>query len=185
MTPLAAERTVGILGFGELGEACAEMLRKLDFRVLGWSRNARPERVDGIVCYAGSQGLKEVLSRSDILVILLPDTPATENLINSNTLSRCRHGVFIINAGRGNSINDDDLLAALDAGVIGGATLDVFRHEPLGEGHPFWLHPRVLVTPHVAAKTRVITAVDVIVENMKRCEEGRELLYVVDRCAGY
>lgn len=181
--PLASQRTVGILGIGELGGACAEALRQLNFRVVGWSKGAKHR--EGIECFHGTEGLNKVLRQSDVLVLLLPNTVDTENIIRKETLDKCKDGVAIINAGRGSLVNDDDLLEALDSGKVSGATLDVFREEPLPSSHRFWSHPRVLVTPHVAAKTRSDTAAIVIAENILRCENDEPLLYVVDRDAGY
>ena len=118
-------------------------------------------------------------------MLLLPDTPATTDLINARTLHQLPEGTFIINPGRGPLIVDKDLIAALDEGHIAGATLDVFRTEPLPEDHPFWKHPKITITPHIAAETRPETASDVIAENISRCERGEPLLHLVDRLAGY
>ena len=181
--PLARQRTVGILGLGELGGSCADALSSLNFRIYGWSRTKK-ERL-GIRCFHGASGFDTVLSESDILVLLLPNTPETQNIINRHSLSKCKTSVCLINAGRGNSIDEDDLLAALDAGTISGATLDVFKTEPLSSNHGFWQHPRVLVTPHVAAKSRAASASRVVAENIHRAETNQPLLYVVDRDSGY
>lgn len=183
MPPLARSRTVGILGLGELGQACASGLRQAGFAVHGWSRN--PKQIEGITSHNGSDGLANCLNVSEILVLLLPDTPATTDLINARTLHQLPEGAFIINPGRGPLIVDKDLIAALDEGHIAGATLDVFRTEPLAEDHPFWKHPKITITPHIAAETRPETASDVIAENISRCERGEPLLHLVDRLAGY
>ncbi|MEM9198278.1 MAG: glyoxylate/hydroxypyruvate reductase A [Pseudomonadota bacterium] len=181
--PLARERPVGILGLGELGTACAQALRALNFPVTGWSR--RPRELAGITCHAGADGLSATLAGAQILVLLLPDTPATTNILNATRLAQLPRGAVIINPGRGPLIEDAALLAALDAGQIGHATLDVFRQEPLPAGHPFWAHPKITVTPHIAADTRPITAAGVIVENIRRDQAGEALLHLVDREAGY
>lgn len=181
--PLARNRSVGILGLGELGTACATALAALNFNVFGYSRSARA--LPGITCYSGRDGLAATLEVAEILVLLLPQTPATENLLSAEALAAMPQGAVIINPGRGALIDDDALLAALDAGHIGHATLDVFRTEPLPPDHPFWAHPSVTVTPHIASETRADTASRVIAENIRRSEAGEPLLYLVDRRAGY
>jgi glyoxylate/hydroxypyruvate reductase A len=181
--PLAQDRTIGILGLGALGSACAEALARFSFRVLGWSR--RPKSQAGVECYHGNAGLDLILSEADVLVLLLPNTPHTMKIINRRTLQKCKRGMAIINAGRGTLIDEDALLEFLDSGTISGATLDVFQVEPLPQDHGFWKHSNVLVTPHIAAKLRAETAGSVIAENIRRSENGDELLYVVDRESGY
>lgn len=181
--PLARDRTVGILGLGELGCACAEALSRLNFQVLGWSRT--PKQVPGIATHAGEGGLQTVLSGAEILVLLLPLTPQTEGLMNAEKLASLPEGAVIVNPGRGGLIDDDALLAALDSGRIGHATLDVFRVEPLPSDHPYWGHPRVTVTPHVASATRPETSARTVAENVRRGETGAPLLHLVDRTRGY
>ncbi|WP_333815695.1 2-hydroxyacid dehydrogenase [Tabrizicola sp.] len=177
--PLARERPVTILGMGALGSACAAALRALNFPVTGWSRTAKPG------CLHGQDGLAQALSTAQILITLLPKTPETENLMNAERLALLPRGAVILNPGRGPLIDDGALIAALDAGQIGHATLDVFRVEPLPQDHPFWTHPRVTVTPHIAADTRALTASKVIAENIRRGEAGGPLLHLVDRARGY
>jgi glyoxylate/hydroxypyruvate reductase A len=179
--PLARDRKVGVLG--ALGGACAQALAGLNFDVAGWSR--RPKEIAGVASYNGDEGLATVLARSEILVLLLPRTPQTENLLNAGTLALLPKGAVVINPGRGPLIDDDALLAALDAEQIGHATLDVFRTEPLPAGHPFWAHPGVTVTPHIASETRPDSASRVIAENIRRGEAGEPFLHLVDRDAGY
>lgn len=181
--PLARERTVAVLGLGELGAAAARALAALNFRVLGWSRTRKS--VPGVTCLAGEDGLLQVLAAADIVVTLLPKTPGTENLLDARRLAAMRRGAVIINPGRGALIDDDALLAALDSGQIGHATLDVFRTEPLQPDHPYWAHPHVTVTPHIAADTRVPGACRVLAENIRRGQAGEALLYRVDRAQGY
>ena len=181
--PLAAERPVAMLGVGALGTACARALVGLGFPVMGWSRN--PKALDGIDCHHGADGLDTVLRRAQIVVTLLPATPATENLLDAPRLALLPIGAAIINPGRGTLIDDDALLAALGSGHVGHATLDVFRTEPLPADHPYWSHPRVTVTPHIAADTRATTAARVIAENVRRGLAGEPFLHVVDRMAGY
>lgn len=183
LPPLATERRVTILGLGALGASVAETLMGLGFDVTGWSRS--PKSVEGATCLHGADGLRQALCVAEILVLLLPDTPATENTLNAETLALMPKGAFIINPGRGPLIDDEALLAALDAGQIAQATLDVFRVEPLPARHPYWAHPQVTVTPHIAAETRARTASQVIAENVRRGEAGEPFLNLVDRALGY
>lgn len=181
--PLAQERPVTVLGLGALGTACAQALTQLGFPVTGWSRS--PKEVEGITCTHGPEGLTQALRSAQILVLLLPDTPATENTLDTTTLAQMPAGAWIINPGRGPLIDDEALLAALDSGQIAHATLDVFRIEPLPQDHPYWAHPKVTVTPHIAAETRATTAAQMIAENIRRCEAGEPLLNQVNRDLGY
>lgn len=181
--PLAPDRTVGILGLGELGRAVALALHGLGFDVRGWSRRGR--EIPGIACLSGGDGLDALLRVSDILVTLLPATPATANLLDARRLGLLPAGARLINPGRGTLVDDGALLDALDAGRMAHATLDVFREEPLPAGHPFWAHPRVTVTPHIASETRPETASEAIARNIRRGEAGEPLLHVVDRLSGY
>ena len=181
--PVAANRPVTILGIGALGAACGQALHTLGFPVTGWSRAAKD--VQNIRCLHGDAGLREALKNAEIVILLLPQTPETENILNADKLALLAPGAFIINPGRGPLIDDDALLAALDQGQVGHATLDVFRTEPLPSAHPFWAHPKVTVTPHIASTTRPETASDVIAANIARGESGRPFLYVVDRSLGY
>jgi glyoxylate/hydroxypyruvate reductase A len=180
---LARERPVGVLGLGELGTAAARALAALRFPVRGWSR--RPKALPGILCRSGADGLAATLAEAQILVLLLPLTAETENLLDARRLALLPAGAALINPGRGPLVDDAALLAALDAGRLAHATLDVFRTEPLPAGHPFWRHPRVTVTPHVAAETRPVTASRVVAENLRRAVAGEPLLHLVDRAAGY
>ncbi|MFT4149178.1 MAG: glyoxylate/hydroxypyruvate reductase A [Paracoccaceae bacterium] len=181
--PLARERPVAMLGMGELGTACARALAALNFPVTGWSRS--PKDIPGIPCLHGLDGLDQVLATAQIVVTLLPKTADTENILNARTLALLPRGACILNPGRGPLIDDEALLAALNAGRVGHATLDVFRTEPLPADHPFWTHPGVTVTPHIAADTRPASASRVIAENIRRGEAGEPLLHRVDRRRGY
>lgn len=181
--PLSRDRPVTILGMGVLGQACATALSALGFPVTGWSRTERS--LPGLTCEHGTKGLRRALCGARIVVLLLPDTPETEHTLNAETLALLPPGAVIINPGRGPLIDDDALLAALDSGQIGHATLDVFRVEPLPQNHPFWAHPQVTVTPHVASETRPDSAARVIADNIRRSEAGQPLLHRVDRTAGY
>jgi glyoxylate/hydroxypyruvate reductase A len=181
--PLARSRQVAMLGMGALGTACARALQALNFQVEGWSRTAR--HIPGLPCQSGPEGLATVLREADFVVTLLPRTPDTENLLDARRLALMKRGAVIVNPGRGALIDDDALLAALDSGQIGHATLDVFRVEPLPQDHPFWAHPRVTVTPHVAAESRPEGVARVLAENIRRGEAGLPFLHLVDRARGY
>lgn len=181
--PLARDRQVAMLGMGALGAACAHALAGLNFNVAGWSRTGG--QIGGIDVQSGKDGLRDVLANADFIVTLLPKTPDTENLLNSETLAWAKRGAVLLNPGRGALIDDAALLAALDTGQIAHATLDVFRTEPLPKDHPFWAHPRITVTPHIAADTRAAGAARALVDNIRRSEAGAPLLHRVDRTRGY
>ena len=181
--PLAADRCVGILGMGALGAASGRALATLGFEVLGWSR--RRKRIARIASYSGDKGLATVLSRAEILVLLLPQTPQTTGIINAATLMRMPKGAMLLNPGRGPLVDDAALLGALDRGHIAHATLDVFAKEPLPKVHPYWAHPKVTVTPHVASVTRAPSAVQAIVQNIARAVAGEPLLNQVNPKTGY
>jgi glyoxylate/hydroxypyruvate reductase A len=179
----AADRRVGILGFGELGQDAASKLRALGFDVAGWSRSAKTAA--GIATYAGAAGLPLILAHSEILACLLPLTPETEGILDARTLALLPRGAALINAARGAHLVEADLLAALASGQLSGAVLDVFGEEPLPLGHPFWHHPRIVMTPHVAAFTNPKTAAPIILDNIRRFEAGQPLLNRVDPARGY
>ncbi len=179
----AVERPVGILGFGELGQDAAKKLKALGFDVGGWSRSEKT--VSGIKSYAGAAGLPPLLGRSEILVCLLPLTAETEGILNARTLALLPKGAALVNAARGAHLVEEDLLTALASGQISAAVLDVFHDEPLPAAHPFWHHPRIVVTPHVAAFTNPATAAPIILENIRRFEAGRPLLNQIDPARGY
>ena len=181
--PLAKDRVITILGLGTLGTACGIALKRLGFNVRGWSR--REKRVDGILCFYGDDQIDSSLLDADIVVLLLPDTPLTQNILNQHTLNLLKRGAFVLNPGRGPLIDDDALLAALETGQIEHATLDVFRIEPLPQNHQYWSNNKVTVIPHKASETRPKTASQVIAMNIERAENGQELLYLVDRENGY
>ena len=180
---LACDRTVGLLGLGELGRDAAAKLRALGFNVCGWSRS--PKRIEGVACFHGERGLTEVLVRSGALVCLLPLTAATRGILNGRTLAELPEGACVINLARGAHVVDRDLRAALDSGRLAHAYLDVFETEPLPADHPFWSHPAVSVTPHIAALTEPRTALAKVVANIERVRRGERPDALVDVAAGY
>jgi glyoxylate/hydroxypyruvate reductase A len=179
----AAERPVGILGFGTLGQDAGRKLKGLGFDVAGWSRGERA--VPGFAMFAGPGGLDRLLARSEILVCLLPLTPQTTGILDAGTFARLPRGAGIVNAGRGLHLVEADLIPALDSGQLAGVVLDVFRDEPLPPDHPFWRHKRILVTPHVAAETHPPTAAPIIRDAIRRCEAGQPIANRVDLARGY
>ena len=181
--PLARDRSVTVLGLGVLGTACAQALAALNFPTHGWSRSAKS--ILGVTCHHGADGLADALRAAQIVVLLLPNTPATNSTLNAQSLALLPKGSVILNPGRGALIDDDALLAALDRGHIGHATLDTFRIEPLPADHRYWSHPRVTVTPHIASATRPASAARTLVRNIKRAEMGEALHHLVDRKLGY
>lgn len=181
--PNAGERRVGVLGLGELGRDAVLKLSVLGFDVAGWGRTARKLR--GIACFHGSDGLSTLLRRSEILVCLLPLTPATEGILDARLFAGLPRGAAMVNCARGRHLVEADLVAALDSGQLSAAILDVFHDEPLPPHHPFWSDPRIIVTPHVAAATHAPTAAPVVADNLQRLRQGRPLLHLVDRERGY
>ncbi|MBS0336853.1 MAG: glyoxylate/hydroxypyruvate reductase A [Proteobacteria bacterium] len=180
---MAADRTIGILGLGELGTAVAQRLLPFGFGVAGWKR--RPAQVPGIDCYSGSAGMQEMLARSQAVVCLLPLTPETRGLLNAAAFALMPEGSCVINVARGAQLVVQDLIAALDAGHLAHAYLDVFDPEPLPADSPLWAHPGVSITPHTAALTEPRTAMARIVENIERVRAGQPALNLVDFGAGY
>ena len=184
--PLVEERSVGIMGIGVLGSVIGKQLSTLGFQVRGWARSQK--EIEGITCFAGEAGLGPFLDGLEILVLLLPNTPDTADIINAELLAQLPQGAALINAGRGTLIDEPALIAALDSGHLSAATLDVFKTEPLPADHPFWHHPKISVTPHVAAETRISTASETIKRNIRHLESGgalSDLEGVVDAKAGY
>jgi glyoxylate/hydroxypyruvate reductase A len=181
--PSASERRVGILGIGTLGRPAAEALVGMGFDVAGWSRS--PKAVDRVRSFVGGGELDAFLARTDILVSMLPTTAATTGLLDARALAQLPRGAAVVNVGRGPVLDAGALLAALDAGHLSGATLDVFDVEPLPEDDPLWAHERVTVMPHVATSTNPGRAAAVVVENLRRLGAGEPLVNLVDRDAGY
>ncbi len=180
---MACDRTVGLLGLGELGAACAARLVPIGFKVIGWSR--RPKDLPGVECFHGDEGFATVLARSGAIVCLLPLTAQTQGILNARHLAQLPQGACVINVARGAHVVENDLRAALDSGHLTHAWLDVFETEPLPEAHPFWTHPGVTITPHIAALTEPRTSLAVVVENIERARRGEAALHGVDPSAGY
>ncbi len=178
-----AEFPVGVLGLGVLGSRVAQALRVFEFPVNGWSRSVK--RMEGVRTFAGTESFNAFLAASRVLVNLLPLTPSTTEILNRDTLSRLLPGAFVINVARGAHLVDDDLLALLDSGHLAGATLDVFRTEPLPAGHPFWTHPGITVTPHTSARTLRDESIAQIAGKIRRLEAGQPIAGVVDAIRGY
>lgn len=186
--PPAGEVAVGIMGLGELGRAAAKALLSIGFSVNGWSR--REPRMEGVNGFHGEAGLTPFLNATDILVVLLPLTRATEGIIDYSVLQKLRRkgplgGPCLINAGRGRLQKEADILRALEEGVLKEASLDVFEREPLDPQSPLWTHPRVFVTPHAAATSDPAHLAPLMLQQMEAFERGEPLKNVVDRQAGY
>jgi glyoxylate/hydroxypyruvate reductase A len=186
--PAARSVRVGIMGLGELGQDAAQKLKVMGFDVAGWSRS--PKAIEGLATFAGSEGMTSFLARADILVSLLPLTPETRGTINATLLAGLAQdgrlgGPFLINAGRGGLQVEADILAALDAGTLKGATLDVFETEPLPTESPLWSHPAVTVTPHNAAMSEPEAIATLIAAQVRRLEAGEPLEHGVDPARGY
>lgn len=179
----AASCRVGVLGLGMLGKAVLERLRAFGYSCAGWSRSEHA--IDGVQCYAGEGALDAFLARTDVLVCLLPLTPATRHMLDARLLGKLPRGASLIQTGRGAHLVQDDLLRLLDEGHLRYALLDVTTPEPLPAGHPFWRHPRVRITPHIASATRPETAVETVLENLRRHPLGQPMIGEVDRSRGY
>ncbi|SDN78187.1 2-hydroxyacid dehydrogenase [Vreelandella arcis] len=177
---------VGVLGLGAIGRFVASELSQAGFPVLGWSRSAK--QLDGVHCFNGEEGLRELLGQIQTVVTILPDTPATRHVLNAQRLAQLPEGASIINPGRGSLIDQSALLEALGneqrPGHIRGALLDVFEEEPLSADHPLWHHPRVFITPHMAAPTPLNDAIDQVVAYLQAFEAG-EAVTTIDPKAGY
>lgn len=179
----APRRRVGVLGLGTLGQAVLAQLRGFGFDCAGWSRSRHA--MENVQCFAGESELTAFLARTDILVCLLPLTAATRGMLNSALFDALPFGAGLVQVGRGPQLVAQDLLAALARGQIGDAVLDVCEPEPLPPAHPFWQHPRIWLTPHIASMTQPETAVEVVLENLRRYQAGEPLLGLVDRERGY
>jgi len=180
---LRSDYPIGVMGLGVLGERVARALAQFEFPINGWSRS--PKAIGGLRAFAGAGQFNDFLAASRVLVNLLPLTPDTANVINQDTLARLQPGAYVINVARGAHLVDEDLLAAIDSGHVAGATLDVFRTEPLPAGHAFWTHPRITVTPHTSARTLREESVAQIARKMVALEHGEAVAGVVNPGRGY
>ena len=180
---LRTECPVGIMGLGVLGQRVAKAVAQFDFPVMGWSRSVK--QVEGVRCFAGQTQLPEFLANSKVLVCLLPLTEDTRDILRRDTLSQLQRGGYLINVARGAHLVEEDLIPLIDSGHLAGATLDVFRQEPLPASHPFWAHPKITVTPHTSARTLRDESIAQIVGKMLACERGEPVAGVVDRQRGY
>jgi glyoxylate/hydroxypyruvate reductase len=178
-----ADTRIGILGLGEIGTVAGERLRDLGFAMSGWSRSRK--QVDGIRSYAGESEFVPFLAQSDFLVCLLPLTKDTRGILNAKLFAALPQGAYVLNVARGGHLVEADLIAALDSGHLSGATLDVFETEPLPETSPFWKHPKVVVTPHVAAISDPAVAVRFVLDGIARLERGERHPNTVDMARGY
>lgn len=180
---MAGEKRVGVMGLGAIGGEIARRHAAAGFQVFGWSRT--PRRIAGVHCFTGAAEMEDFLRRSEILICVLPLTAGTRGILNAATLSLLPRGAHVVNVARGGHVVDADLLAALDGGHLAGATLDVFNQEPLPADHPYWRHPKVRVTPHIAGLSHPPTAAPGVAENIRRLARGEALQNLIDRAAGY
>ncbi len=174
---------VGVMGLGVLGARVAQSLAQFDFPVVGWSRSAKT--LAGVRCFAGAERFSDFLSATRILVNLLPLTPETRDIMRLQTLSQLQSGGYVINVARGAHLVDEDLLSLLDKGHLAGATLDVFRTEPLPGEHPFWHNPKITITPHTSARTLRDQSIAQIAGKIRCLEAGQPIVGVVDPVRGY
>lgn len=180
---LRSELPVGVMGLGVLGERVARALAQFDFPVNGWSRS--PKAIEGVRGFSGTEGFNDFLASSRVLVNLLPLTPDTQDIMDRESLSRLQPGAYVVNVARGAHLVEDDLLALIDSGHVAGATLDVFRKEPLPAGHPFWSHPRIVATPHTSARTLREESIAQIAGKIAALQRGEAVAGVVDPVRGY
>jgi glyoxylate/hydroxypyruvate reductase A len=179
----AIERRVGVMGLGRLGQAVLERLAPFGFPLAGWNRS--PRDLPRVESFAGAASLPGFLARTDLLVCLLPLTDETRGMLDRRLFAGLPKGAALVNVGRGGHLVADDLLAALDDGTLSAVVLDVTEPEPLPADHPFWNHPRILLTPHVASQTRPETAALAVLDNLRRHAAGEPLIGLVDRARGY
>ena len=178
-----ADFTVGVMGLGVLGERVARALQTFEFPVNGWSRSAKT--IAGVRGFAGAAQFDDFLRATRVLVNLLPLTLDTQDIMRLETLSKLQTGGYVINVARGAHLVDDDLIGLIDSGHLAGATLDVFRTEPLPPGHPFWLHPNITLTPHTSARTLREESIAQIVGKILALERGLSVAGIVDPVRGY
>jgi len=181
--PTFQEKTIGIMGYGKMAQKTIEVLQCLGYEVIIYSNSQKD--TNGLEHFYGKDQLPAFLQKTDVLVCMLPLTPATENILNANTFAHCKSGTYLINVARGKHLVEEDLLEAIAQGQISGACLDVFREEPLPKKHPFWMHSQITVTPHCASLTTPEEAVTQWVANYQRLSKGEELMHQIDVAKGY
>lgn len=179
----ANQRRVGVMGLGELGQASLQQLVSLGFDCAGWSRT--PRDIAGVRCWHGADQLGEFLAHSDILVCLLPLTESTRGLLNAELFAQLPKGAALVQVGRGPQLVDDHLLTALESGQLSAAVIDVTDPEPLPPDHPFWQHPAIWLTPHIASQTQTDSAVAALLDNLRRYQRGEPMVGLIDRKRGY
>ena len=177
------EFPVGVMGLGVLGERVARSLVQFDYPVVGWSQT--PKDIPGVRSFVGAAQFDAFLKSTKVLVCLLPLTPATAGIMQQGSLAKLQQGGYVINVARGAHLIDDDLIQLIDNGHLAGATLDVFRTEPLPAGHPFWQHPKIRVTPHTSARTLRHESIAQIVGKIQALEQGQRIAGTVDQARGY
>lgn len=181
---LPPERTrIGIMGMGNLGTSVARALCGLMYRVAGWSRTRKD--LPGVESFAGPDELKAFLARTDILISILPKTPETEDVLDAARFAMLPEGAYVINCGRGTTLDENALVAALDSGHLSGAALDVFKVEPLPKDSPLWNHPKIAITPHYSCSGRAVFGAEGIVDAIRKLRRGEALVGTVDRSQGY
>jgi glyoxylate/hydroxypyruvate reductase A len=174
--------SVGIMGYGVLGQEAGKVLKKNGFEVIGYANSSKI--VEGIRVY-GEKEQDEFLNNTQILVCLLPVTELTTGILNLDLFRKLKNKAYLINVARGEHLNEDDLLKAIDQDIITGASLDVFREEPLPSSHPFWEHPQIQITPHIASMTDPESVANQLLDNYKRMKNGKALLNEVNTAKGY
>ncbi len=178
-----ADFPVGVMGLGVLGERVAKAVAQFDFSVMGWSRS--PKKVAGVRCFAGEAQFDDFLQATKVLLCLLPLTPDTHGIMRLDTLARLQPGGYVINVARGAHLVEEDLITLIDSGHLAGATLDVFRTEPLPAGHPFWTHPKITITPHTSARTLRNETIAQIAGKIMALQRGEAVAGLVDPVRGY